>query len=163
MISFNQSSLPDTVTWLRVRRIGGLGRLRAMSRDVFRPSLLLPPDSLPSSSPSLRIAESCSSSVGPRLTVRSGSEWPSLSVESGWNWASVEPQTSHVSALKGKLTGRVAWERPLNEPRGVPEDSEEVDEWDSDPREDEQMVPLPANRGQRLVRLEISTLLLCER
>lgn len=141
--------------WLWVRRTSGPGRLSAIRRDVFLPSLL---SSLPAPSPSsLRIDESCRSSVGPRLRLVSACR--SFSMRSVRIWPSVKPDKSDIWDLRGSERGSVACERPATELRGVPEDREEAEENESDPREEEWSALLLPKRRQHSAALLYS---ICE-
>lgn len=53
------------------------------------------------------------------------------------NWPSVKLDMSVIWDLRGRERGSVAWERPAMELRGVPEDREEAEEDESDPRDEE--------------------------
>ena len=93
---------PATVTWLWERRMGRVGRLRAMRTAVLVDSPLLKPPS--------RMAESSSSNVAPRLRLVSVPilrEGESVCMAVSASWSSVEIHTSTMSQPKGRLGGNM--------------------------------------------------------
>lgn len=63
-------------------------------------------------------------------------------------WSSVEMQTSTMSDPNARLGGNMTWERPLKELTGVPDESEEAEEVESEPWEDDFWLPFATLGGK---------------